>query len=154
MRGSERVVVDTNVILRWLVKDHPGQFRQASSFFYGVRQKNYQIILPAIVFIEVGFVLKTVYGFDQKTVADTLGKLLSPPVISGKLVCDQYDCLWALKVHQKTGVKLVDCLIASLKVVRRGQTPIISFDKDFDKLGVNRLDPGDFSKTIPKTHLN
>ena len=46
MPGSGSVLPDTNVVLRYLLKDVPEQYAQAEKFFEGVRQLAGPVALP------------------------------------------------------------------------------------------------------------
>lgn len=60
-------------------------------------------------------------------------------------IIDDFDYNRALELFTNTGVKFADCLIACLKFFEKGGT-IVSYDKDFDRLGVERVEPASQSE--------
>lgn len=57
---------------------------------------------------------------------------------------DHYDYLSAVSLFEKTNVKFFDALISSISEIMEQRWIVISYDKDFDKLGVKRKEPGEF----------
>jgi predicted nucleic acid-binding protein len=53
-------VVDTNVILRYLLADHPEHFARASEFMAGLKSGNQTAYIPESVLAECVFVLLVV----------------------------------------------------------------------------------------------
>ena len=49
----------------------------------------------------------------------------------------------AIELFEMYSVKFIDCLLASSKLVQKGDAVILSYDRDFDKLGVRRVEPKD-----------
>lgn len=49
----------------------------------------------------------------------------------------------ALELHRKSGAKFIDCMISSIQGIRNGVISVVSYDRDFDKLGVKRFEPGE-----------
>lgn len=56
---------------------------------------------------------------------------------------DDYDTYTALDMFEKKSIKFIDALIASVPQIQSGKWAIVSYDKDFDKVGVKRLEPSD-----------
>jgi predicted nucleic-acid-binding protein len=45
-------------------------------------------------------------------------------------------------ISERHKAKWIDCLIASAPDIQSGETAVVSYDRDFDRLGVVRLEPG------------
>lgn len=69
--------IDTNVIVRFLVKDQPAQFRQASVWFKEAEQGQRSILVTSLVVAETTFVLESVYQQSRADIAATWQVLLS-----------------------------------------------------------------------------
>lgn len=65
------IAVDTSVVVRLLTGDDPGQAAAARSLFAAN-----PIWISKTVLLETGWVLGSLYGFDEREVREALGKLL------------------------------------------------------------------------------
>jgi predicted nucleic acid-binding protein len=61
------LAIDTNLIVRFLTGDHPQQFRKASTLI-----NSEPVFVCKTVFLEVEWVLGSVFGFTQGEVAQAL----------------------------------------------------------------------------------
>jgi predicted nucleic-acid-binding protein len=77
MRG-----VDTNVVVRYLTQDDAAQSKRANAIIDGALAGGERLHLDDIVLCELVWVLRTAYGFDRATVAETLSKLLEAAQLS------------------------------------------------------------------------
>lgn len=68
------IAVDTNVIVRLLVNDEPGQARRARELF-----EREQVWIGATVLLETAWVLDSVYGLSPGDVAKALRGVLGLP---------------------------------------------------------------------------
>ncbi|MBF0355542.1 MAG: type II toxin-antitoxin system VapC family toxin [Alphaproteobacteria bacterium] len=68
------IAVDTNVIVRLLTGDDPKQSKRALALF-----EQETIFLPKTVMLETDWVLRRLYGFLAKDVAEALSSLLALP---------------------------------------------------------------------------
>jgi len=130
--------IDTNIFLRVLTKDDEKTFEDCVKFLKLVRKKNIIAFTSSIVLAEIAWTLHSYYGFDRKETAKALQSVLN--LKSLKMVND-FNLPISVELFTNHGVKFIDCLISSLSEVKSGKMTIISFDKDFDKLGVKRKEP-------------
>jgi predicted nucleic-acid-binding protein len=68
--------LDTNVLVRYLTQDDRAQSRKASALIDGALASGERVHVDTVVLCELVWVLRSAYGYDRPTVADTLGKLL------------------------------------------------------------------------------
>ncbi len=54
---------------------------------------------------------------------------------------EDYDFKVALKIYAEKNVKFIDALIASIPQIQAKEWTVISYDRDFDKIGINRKEP-------------
>lgn len=71
MRG-----LDTNVLVRYLTQDDPGQSRRANTIIAEATARGEPCVIDVIVLCELVWVLREAYGLDRATVAETLEKVL------------------------------------------------------------------------------
>lgn len=82
MRG-----LDTNVLVRYLTQDDPGQSRRANAIIAEATTRGEPCVIDLIVLCELVWVLREAYGLDRATVAATLEKVLD----TAQLVVPQAD---------------------------------------------------------------
>ena len=70
------IAFDTNVLLRLLLDDDPGQSRQAQNVVDRAVRLGQPILLPDIVLCEAEWVLASVYNAPRTRIAEVLRRLL------------------------------------------------------------------------------
>lgn len=68
--------LDTNVLVRYLVKDDIQQAEKASAFIRKAISEGEALFINHIVLCELVWVLESAYGFPKREIADVLEKLL------------------------------------------------------------------------------
>lgn len=121
-------LIDTNVVLRFLLDDHSTFSPKAKRFMQAVFNKDRAATLPAVVLVECVYVLEKFYRVPRNAIVGNLSKLLTYPGIVND---DKTELLKALVLYQHSGTDIVDCLLAAAS---SEHSPIVSFDKDFNKL--------------------
>jgi predicted nucleic-acid-binding protein len=121
-------LIDTNVVLRFLLDDHPIFSPKAKRFMQAVFNKERASALPAVVLVECVYVLEKFYRVPRSDIADNLSRLLTCP---GIVNSDKATLLKALNLYSHAGADIVDGILAASS---SEQSPIVSFDKDFRKL--------------------
>ena len=124
---SKRRLVDTNLIVRYLVQDHEKHAKAAGKLFDACDRGDVVIVVLPAVLAECVFVLESFYEHPRGEIASALGRLISSPGIE----IDAAIHLDALDRYRKTKVHFVDCLIAATAAAR--DMPVASFDQDFRK---------------------
>lgn len=132
---SERKLVDTNLIVRYLVQDHEKHAAAAGRLFEACDRGDVVIVVLPAVLAECVFVLESFYEQPRGDIASALGRLISSPGVEIGGAATHLD---ALDRYRKTKVHFVDCLIAATAAVEK--TPIASFDQDFRKFTDVRVD--------------
>jgi predicted nucleic-acid-binding protein len=124
---SKRRLVDTNLIVRYLVQDHEKHAKAAGKLFDACDRGDVVIVVLPAVLAECVFVLESFYEHPRGDIASALGRLISSPGIK----IDAAINLNALDRYRKTKVHFVDCLIAATAATEN--MPVASFDQDFRK---------------------
>src|SRR5689334_10216449 len=111
--------VDTNVLVRLLTGDHAKQATAARALFAAE-----EIWIAKTVLLETGWVLRSLYGFEEGAIRDAFLKLLG---LRNVHVEDQTSvaAALALTVH---GIELADALHLSSKP---SGAAFVSFDQPF-----------------------
>lgn len=125
----KKYLVDTNVFLRFLLKDHPKHFKTASQYFAQAKEGKITLILIPEVVFEIDYVLRGVYSLSKKEVADVLDKLVKSPALE---VVDRKILIECVDKYKDLKVDLADLFL--FKVAQKKGAEILSFDKDFTKI--------------------
>jgi len=132
---SKQRLVDTNLIVRYLVQDHEKHARPAGKLFDACDRGDLVIVVLPVVLAECVFVLESFYRHPRADIASALGRLISSPGVETGEVTVQLD---ALKRYKGTKAHFVDCLIAASAVAR--DVPVATFDQDFRKFADVRVE--------------
>ena len=129
------VWIDANVILR-LLTDHPAeQADVAEALVRRADNGEVRLFVCSIVVAEVAWVLMSSYGFSIAAATKVLLNFLA----SDGVVVDEGPLVnTVLHTMAATGVDYADAVVAVR--ARLTGAPVASFDRDFDKLGVERFD--------------
>jgi predicted nucleic-acid-binding protein len=115
------IAVDTNVLVRVLTKDDPGQAKKAVKILAAG-----DIFLSKTVFLEVAWVLRYAYNIDRKGILTGFRKLMGLPNVK---VEDQQNVYQAIAWYE-CGLDFADALhLASSMTADR----FVTFDKAFIK---------------------
>jgi len=132
---SKRRIVDTNLVIRYLVQDHEKHAKVAGRLFDACDRGDLVIVLVSAVLGECVFVLESFYQHARGDIASALGTLISSP---GVEINDEAIHLDALDRYGKTKAHFVDCLIAA--IASREKIPVATFDQDFRKFADVRVE--------------
>ncbi len=123
------ILPDTNVVLRYLLRDDAVQYEKAAEFFESVRVGNEKAIIIESVLVECVYILMKFYKVPKREVADNLTKLLQYKGIAN---VDRKTLIEALRLFAEQNVDIVDCIV--LARVKQGEGRLFSFDKALNKL--------------------
>lgn len=126
---SKRRLIDTNLIIRHLVHDHPQHARIAAKLFAASDQGELTLVILPTVLAECVFVLESFYGHSRSRIATVLTSLASSPGIE---LADLAHHLEALHRYQHGKLHFVDCLLAAHAVVEH--IPLATFDNGIKKM--------------------
>jgi predicted nucleic-acid-binding protein len=68
--------LDTNVLIRYLTNDDPGQAGKASKIVEEALTKGEKLLIHPVVLCELVWVLETAYDYGREEVAETLDRIL------------------------------------------------------------------------------
>lgn len=127
-------LVDTNLIIRFLVKDNPTQFEAAQKVFSSLNEK---LILADLVLAEVVWTLLSVYKLGKHEIVEKLLKLLELK----NLIANFHLLINSLLIYRDHNISFVDAYLVAYAELEKLEG-IYSFDKDLDKIKeVKRFKP-------------
>ena len=113
-------LIDANVILRYLLNDHPVMSPQAREVILGGAETTPEVLA------EVVYVLRGVYKIDRATVAASLEAFIQEVTIAHKAAVS-----YAFILYGARSLDFVDCLLAGYHHTEG--TVVITFDEKLGK---------------------
>lgn len=134
---STPLLIDANVIMRFLVGEPQAQFEAAKRFMQSVEAGEQTVLLEDVIVAEVAWATCSVYKRSREAIADALTDILDLP---GVLNHDKATLRRALVLYGGRNFDFADALLAA-RALTRGNA-VLSFDRDFDRVsGVMRREP-------------
>ena len=132
-------LLDTNVIIRLLLRDHERYSPASRRFFERLEAGEERAELSHLSMAECAYVLASAAGGRRSRVeiAELLGALLEYRFL---VVADRAIVRAALDIFAGGSCDFADAYLAAH--ARQASRPVISFDRDFDRIeGVERREP-------------
>ena len=127
--------LDTNVLVRYLVQDDPGQSRKATQVIAKRCTRDDPGVVNRIVLCELVWVLESAYGYSKDTIVAVLEKLLR----TSQLKIEDMQSAWiAFRMYQKGKADFADCLLGTTNRFG-GCIETVTFDQAASKLEVFQL---------------
>lgn len=127
--------LDTNVLVRFLVRDDADQAAAATSLIRSAVRKGEPLFVPVTVLLELEWVLRSAFGFDKPAVLQALFGLLG----SFELAFESEGAIeLALAQYERSAADFSDGLHVAL-AQRANQSPLWTFDKAAAKLDGAKL---------------
>ena len=132
-----KLLLDTNVVVRFLTGDHPTHSPRSRHLFARAAAGEVTLVLTDLALAESAWVLQSFYHLDRAAIASALKGLVDS---TGIEVENRTTLLSALRNFAQTDVNFVDAYHAA--VAAADSIAIASFDRDFDRFaGVKRFEP-------------
>ena len=125
----ERKLIDANVILRYLLKDHEIYFKKASALLEKVKIGEEAVIIPESVLTECVYVLLKIYKVERGILSEKLRGLFAYKGVANP---DKKDLVDSLILFGQTKLSIVDCLLCA-KSKNHGM-PLFTFDEDLKRI--------------------
>lgn len=138
--SASNYFIDTNIFLRIFVKIDNKKFQECLDFLNLIESGEIKAYTSSIVLAEAVWTLNSFYKFKKSEIIKSLKSIL---ILKNLKFKDNLDFKKAIKFYSENNIKFTDCLIASDKNLSAKKTILISYDKDFDKLPIKRLEPKD-----------
>jgi predicted nucleic acid-binding protein len=132
---SKRRIVDTNIIVRYLVQDDEKHSRAATQLVEACDRGELTLVLLPAVVAECVFVLESFYQHPRADIAHVLSALVASPGIQLLETAVHLD---ALDRYRRSKLHFVDCVISA--TAARDDIPVATFDRDFKKFGDVRVE--------------
>lgn len=123
-----RLVADTNVFLRFLLKDNLDQFNTTHEVLVNVKEDKLELVIPQIVMFEIVYSLDKYYRFPKEKIIDALKTIIGTKNIK---IQDLSAFKKALTLFGKNNLSFVDCFLVAY--LEENDAKLFTFDKDLQK---------------------
>ena len=124
MKKNNKYLLDTNIILRYLLKDNIEQYQKLEIVFDKIRTDEKKAIIPEGVLAECVYVLEKFYKVPKKELSTQLAGIL---YYKGIINPDKEALIYALNYFQTKNLDIVDCILIS--IAKFNHFEILSLDK-------------------------
>jgi predicted nucleic-acid-binding protein len=130
-------LIDTNVILRFLLADSKEKYKGVYTLFSHLEDGIEKTECKPLIFFQAVFVLKSFYKIEKTEIIPMMSNLLQ---FKGFHIKEKTVIKRTLELWNDHNKEIIDCyLIACLE--EKGEEDLISYDQGFDEFEVNRIEP-------------
>lgn len=122
--------LDTNVLVRYVVRDDSGQLVAAKRLIDRCVGEGLSLFVPVTVTLELEWVLRASFGYAKDVVLQVLSSLLSAAELAFE---SEHALEVALQLHREGTAEFADCLHIALST-EAGEQPLWTFDKSAAKV--------------------
>ena len=138
MSDDARVVVDTNLLVRYLTEDDPAKAMAVDALLKKASRGKIKILLPSVVAAELVWVLECFYRMSREEISELVFAILNTPGVD---VQDGAVISAAIRLYSLTNIDFVDAWIIEFAKAK-GVTRIHTFDtKHFKNTGMEVSPP-------------
>ncbi len=121
-------LIDTNIIIRFLIGDHPEHLALSSTIFEQIQECTIEVEILESVIMEAFFVLTKFYKLPKEEVINDLKRILS---LDGVVNDDKLILFETLSIIENKNIDFVDALLCAKQRLQGFE--ILSFDNDIKK---------------------
>lgn len=138
MSDDTRVVVDTNLLVRYLTEDDPSKAMSVDALLKKARLGKIKILFPSVVVAELVWVLESFYRMSREQISELVNAILHTPGIE---VQGEAIISGATRLYGQTNIDFVDAWIIEFAKTL-GVKKIHTFDtKHFKNTGMEVSPP-------------
>ena len=133
--------LDANIFLRYLTRDDEAKAEACFRLFQRLKLGEEKATTSEVIIAEVVYVLaaRSLYNLRPDEISSRLRPLLA---VRGLRVAHKRSCLQALDLYATHPFLDFEGALAVAEMERQGLKTILSYDRDFDRLGqVSREEP-------------
>jgi uncharacterized protein len=123
--NKEKAWLDANLILRFLLKDHPKFFKAALDLFTEAENGRVTLCVHPLILAEVVWTLQGYYGYSKEDIAKTISEMIES---DGLFVQDKEVAQKALVDYVEKNVDYIDAYLSAYALIK-GPQAIYTFDK-------------------------
>lgn len=133
--------LDTNIFLRYFTEEkNKTVYKECESLIKLIKSGKLKAYTSNLVIAEIVWTLQSSYRASKDQIVKTTLLIES---LNNLKIEDFFQPSLANQLFKKYSIKYIDSLIASNPNIQSKKMVVVSYDKDFDKLGVERVEPSD-----------
>ena len=125
MEGNKKVVIDTNLLVRYLVNDDQKKADAVDNLLDRAIKGEARIIVPSVVIAELVWVLESFYQLKADVILELVEAIVNTSVLD---VTDKSMVISALRLYKNRNIDFIDAWIIEF-AKERGIKTIYTFDK-------------------------
>ena len=125
MESSKKVVIDTNLLVRYLINDDQKKAEAVDNLLDRAAKGEVRIIVPSVVIAELVWVLESFYQLKADAILELVEAIINT---SGLDVTDKSTIIPALRLYKSKKIDFIDAWIIEF-AKERGVKAIYTFDK-------------------------
>ena len=125
MEGSKKVVIDTNLLVRYLINDDQKKADVVDNLLDKAIKGEIRIVVPSVVIAELVWVLESFYQLKADVILELVEAIVNT---SGLDVTDKSMVISALRLYKNRNIDFIDAWIIEF-AKERGIKTIYTFDK-------------------------
>ena len=126
-----KAIVDTNILLRLLVKDDDAQRKACERLLAKAKEKEILLYVLPVSILEIVWVLEKYYKLERAAIRELVEAILNTP----ELKCEMDAMLKkAIEVYEEKNIKFADAVIGRWGI-EKGISEVFTYDeKDFRRI--------------------
>lgn len=125
MERTEKVVIDTNLLVRYLINDDQEKAEAVDNLLDKAMKGEVRIVVPSVVIAELVWVLESFYQMKADTILELVEAIVNT---TGLDVTDKLTVISALRLYKNRNIDFIDAWIIEF-AKERGIKTIYTFDK-------------------------
>lgn len=125
---ANKVLLDTNILVRFLTRDHEEYYIKSVEIFNQIEAGKMDAMLLDFILAEIVYVLRRVYKVEKEKISWLLKKILMYEHI---YMNNQLIAFEALDIYANKNIDFADAMLCAKKNLEGYE--VISFDKDIKK---------------------
>lgn len=122
-------IIDTNIIIRFLVWDDKDQYNKSYEIFRQIENNEIEVFVTEWVILECIYVLEKIYEISKQEIVDNLKSIL---FLDNVINPDKLEIIEALSMVLYENIDFIDALIISK--AKYNNLEVISYDKKVNKI--------------------
>lgn len=124
----DKYILDTNAILRFILKDVKPQYLKIFDLIKKAKTKKVKVVIPEIIVFETIFTLKSYYEYTKEVQIKVLESLLTSEYLQ---IENKQTFSEAIKIFRSSNLSLVDCFLIAKSITSNAK--LFSFDSSLNK---------------------
>jgi predicted nucleic-acid-binding protein len=125
VESHKKVVIDTNLLVRYLTEDDPQKAKAVEVLLSRAGRGELKILIPSAVIAELVWVLESFYQMETKEISELVEAVLNTPGIE---VTEKSVLISAIRLYREKGMDFVDTWITEFAKDKRIKM-IYTFDR-------------------------